>query len=64
MFNLIGVALMVGFLPVIARGLEKLLPDTKADRERQQRQEKQRGFTDKSEEGLAPQAVPLGEAAG
>jgi phosphate:Na+ symporter len=35
-FNLIGVALVVCFLPIIARGLEKLIPDTQDDRERQQ----------------------------
>jgi phosphate:Na+ symporter len=37
-FNLIGAVVVVGFLPIIARVLEKLLPDTEADRERQQRQ--------------------------
>lgn len=36
-FNLIGTVLVVGFLPLIARSLEKLLPDTQADRARQQR---------------------------
>ncbi|MBC1220970.1 Na/Pi cotransporter family protein [Nostoc sp. UCD121] len=28
-FNLLGVALIIGFLPLIARGLERLLPDKK-----------------------------------
>jgi phosphate:Na+ symporter len=38
LFNLIGVLLVVGFLPIIARGLERLLPDTKTDIERRLRQ--------------------------
>jgi phosphate:Na+ symporter len=37
LFNLLGVAVVIGFLPAIARTLEWLLPDTDADRERRQR---------------------------
>jgi phosphate:Na+ symporter len=36
-FNLIGVAVVVGFLPAVARGLEWLLPDTQADHDRRRR---------------------------
>ncbi|MBW4662480.1 MAG: Na/Pi symporter [Drouetiella hepatica Uher 2000/2452] len=39
MFNIIGVIAVVGFLPIIARMLEKLVPETDADRQRQQRQQ-------------------------
>lgn len=38
LFNSIGVVAIIGFLPIIARALEKLVPETDADRERQQRQ--------------------------
>lgn len=38
-FNVIGVALVIGFVPLIARSLEKLLPDTEADRARERRQQ-------------------------
>ncbi|MBD2124210.1 Na/Pi cotransporter family protein [Trichocoleus sp. FACHB-262] len=38
LFNGIGVVAIIGFLPIIARALEKLVPETTADRERQQRQ--------------------------
>ncbi len=38
LFNIIGVVAIVGFLPLIARALEKLVPETDADRQRQQRQ--------------------------
>lgn len=41
-FNILGVVLVVGFLPVIARGLEKLIPDRQSDIERRQRQEEKR----------------------
>ncbi|MBD2167809.1 Na/Pi cotransporter family protein [Calothrix membranacea FACHB-236] len=32
-FNLAGVALVIGFLPLIARGLERLIPDKKANQQ-------------------------------
>lgn len=52
LFNIIGVVAVIGFLPIIARALEKLVPETDADRERQQRQaEKQQAAKD-------PQAEP------
>jgi phosphate:Na+ symporter len=38
MFNIIGVAAVIGFLPLIAQTLEKLIPETEADRQRQARQ--------------------------
>ncbi|MGL5873228.1 MAG: Na/Pi cotransporter family protein [Xenococcaceae cyanobacterium] len=38
LFNIIDVVAIIGFLPIIARTLEKLIPETNADRERQQRQ--------------------------
>ncbi|MGV0027883.1 Na/Pi cotransporter family protein [Phormidesmis priestleyi] len=38
MFNIIGVAAVIGFLPIVAQTLEKLLPETEADRQRQARQ--------------------------
>lgn len=38
LFNIIGVVAVIGFLPIIARALEKLVPETEADRQRQQRQ--------------------------
>ena len=38
LFNVAGVAAVIGFLPIIARALEKLIPETNADHERQQRQ--------------------------
>ncbi|MBD2054723.1 Na/Pi cotransporter family protein [Oculatella sp. FACHB-28] len=38
MFNIIGVVVMIGFLPIVARLLTKLVPETQADRERAQRQ--------------------------
>jgi phosphate:Na+ symporter len=37
-FNLIGVIVVVGFLPLIARILERLIPDTQAGNEGQQQQ--------------------------
>ncbi|HEY9799396.1 MAG TPA: Na/Pi symporter [Leptolyngbyaceae cyanobacterium] len=37
-FNIIGVVAVIGFLPIITQILEKLIPETDADRERQQRQ--------------------------
>jgi phosphate:Na+ symporter len=57
LFNLIGVVLVVGFLPIIARGLERLLPDTKADIERQLRQkerEQEPGETQDKGDALNP----------
>jgi phosphate:Na+ symporter len=41
LFNLVGVVLVVGLLPIIARGLERLLPDTQADIERRPRQKEE-----------------------
>lgn len=38
MFNIIGVVAIIGFLPIITQILEKLIPETDADRERQKRQ--------------------------
>ncbi|MBD1877198.1 Na/Pi cotransporter family protein [Nodosilinea sp. FACHB-131] len=38
LFNIIGAVAVIGFLPIIARAIEKLVPETNADRERQQRQ--------------------------
>ncbi|MBW4601784.1 MAG: Na/Pi symporter [Calothrix sp. FI2-JRJ7] len=39
LFNILGVVIVIGFLPMIARLLEKLIPETKADQERRKRQE-------------------------
>lgn len=39
LFNILGVVIVIGFLPVIARILEKLIPETQADKERRKRQE-------------------------
>lgn len=38
LFNILGVVAVIGFVPMIARALEKLVPETEADRQRQQRQ--------------------------
>jgi phosphate:Na+ symporter len=38
MFNIMGVVVIVGFLPIIARAAERLIPETEADRDRQRRQ--------------------------
>jgi phosphate:Na+ symporter len=38
LFNILGVVLAIGFLPVIAHALARLIPDTPADLERRQRQ--------------------------
>jgi hypothetical protein len=51
------VVLAVGFLPIIARVLERLLPDTKADIERQLRQkerEQEPGDTQDKGDALNP----------
>lgn len=43
LFNILGVVLVIGFLPVISNVLAKFIPDTQADLERRQRQaEKQK----------------------
>jgi len=43
LFNILGVVLVIGFLPIVARLLEKLIPETEADLERRHRQaEKQK----------------------
>jgi phosphate:Na+ symporter len=47
LFNILGVAIVIGFLPIIATLLAKLIPETQADRERQRRQqEKQKTASD------------------
>ncbi|MEJ1935805.1 Na/Pi symporter [Nostoc sp. NIES-2111] len=38
LFNIVGVVAVIGFLPIIAQILEKFIPETDADRERQKRQ--------------------------
>lgn len=54
-FNVIGVALVIGFVPMIARGLEKLLPDTEADRARERRQQdKQQGPDSTKDDNTTP----------
>lgn len=53
LFNILGVVAVVGFLPVIARGLEKLIPDTQVDIERRQRQEEKRQSADAKPEEAA-----------
>ena len=35
MFNIIGVVAVIGFLPIVAQTLEKLIPEMEADRQRQ-----------------------------
>jgi phosphate:Na+ symporter len=42
MFNSFGVVAVIGFLPVIARLLERALPETEADRKRQEQQAEKR----------------------
>jgi hypothetical protein len=37
-FNIIGVVAIIGFFPIITQILEKLIPKTDADLQRQQRQ--------------------------
>lgn len=50
LFNIIGVVAVVGFLPLIAHSLEKLIPETEADRQRVTRQlEKHQANTEKRE---------------
>jgi phosphate:Na+ symporter len=39
LFNILGVVIVIGFLPIIARLLAKLIPETQADLERQRRQQ-------------------------
>ncbi|BAZ44248.1 putative transporter [Chondrocystis sp. NIES-4102] len=39
LFNILGVVLVIGFLPAVARILTRLIPDKQADLERRQRQE-------------------------
>lgn len=51
LFNVIGVAAVIGFVPFIVRGLERLIPTTQADVERQERQRQKQ--TEKSREGSA-----------
>ncbi|MBE9179096.1 Na/Pi cotransporter family protein [Oculatella sp. LEGE 06141] len=48
MFNIIGVVAVIGFLPIVARLLTKLVPETQADRDRAQQQaEKHQANTEK-----------------
>lgn len=50
MFNVLGVVAAIGFLPLIARALEKLIPETEADRQRLERQfEKQQAIRERQE---------------
>jgi len=39
LFNILGVVIVIGFLPVVVRLLERLIPDGQADLERQRRQQ-------------------------
>lgn len=39
LFNILGVILVIGFLPIISRLLERFIPDSQADLERRRRQE-------------------------
>ena len=39
LFNILGVVLAIGFLPIIANFLERFIPDSKVDLERKQRQQ-------------------------
>jgi phosphate:Na+ symporter len=43
LFNIIGVVAVIGFLPIVAKLLEKLVPETQADRDRAQRQAEKHG---------------------
>lgn len=43
LFNIMGVVVVVGFLPIIAKLLTKLVPETQADRDRAQRQAEKHG---------------------
>ncbi|NJN86045.1 MAG: Na/Pi cotransporter family protein [Leptolyngbyaceae cyanobacterium SL_7_1] len=53
LFNILGVVLVIGFLPLIARLLARFVPDTAADEERRQRQEeKQRSTVDEPVEAV------------
>jgi phosphate:Na+ symporter len=38
-FNILGVVLLIGFLPIVTRLLERLVPDSQADLERERRQQ-------------------------
>lgn len=54
LFNIVGVVAVIGFLPIVARLLTKLVPETQADRDRTERQaEKHRTNT----EALQPSSV-------
>lgn len=54
LFNILGVVVVIGFLPLIARVLARLIPETEADRRRQQRQAEKHGDRN---------AIPVAEAA-
>jgi phosphate:Na+ symporter len=46
LFNILGVVLLIGFLPIVARLLEKLVPDSQADLERKRRQEEKQKISE------------------
>lgn len=50
LFNIIGVVAIIGFLPIITQILEKLIPETDADRQRQQRQREKHEANTKNKE--------------
>ncbi|NEQ22955.1 MAG: Na/Pi cotransporter family protein [Microcoleus sp. SIO2G3] len=50
LFNIIGVIAVIGFLPLIARALERFLPETPADRQRQERQAEKHSENDGNKE--------------
>jgi phosphate:Na+ symporter len=52
LFNILGVVLAIGFLPVIANVLAKLIPETQADLERRQRQEEKQGMAEQVGAGV------------
>ncbi|MEP0913095.1 Na/Pi symporter [Leptolyngbya sp. GB1-A1] len=54
LFNIIGVVAVIGFLPIVARLLTKLVPETQADRDRAQRQAEKHGT---NPEALQPSSV-------
>ncbi|WP_238553718.1 Na/Pi cotransporter family protein [Fortiea contorta] len=46
LFNILGVVLLIGFLPVVARLLERLIPESEADAERKRRQEEKQRISE------------------
>lgn len=55
LFNIIGVVAVIGFVPLIARALEKLVPENDGDRERQQRQQEKQ----QANAGKTPKTEPV-----